>query len=134
MICASLPLSSIEISETKPAKPTHKRTNQALVGLALAYPISTFLHVLAMLWVGKRMISFKPSKEVAMMFLVSILFIGASLLIALTIPKTLGLVLGFGVTAASAVYCIRSLSSRLGEDQRLVRLALKLPFGRWMFT
>ena len=104
------------------------------MGLALAYPISSFLHVLAMLWVGKRMISFKPSKEVAMMFLVSILLIGASLLIALTIPETLGLVLGFGVTAASALYCIRGLSSRLGEDHRLVRLALKLPFGRWMFT
>jgi antigen flippase len=105
-----------------------------LVGLALAYPISTFLHVLGMLWVGKRMISFKPSKAVAMMFLVSILFIGASLLIALNMPETLGLVLGFGVTTASAVYCIRGLSSRLGEDHRLVRLALKLPFGRWMFT
>ncbi len=87
-----------------------------------------------MLWVGKRMISFKPSKAVAMMFLVSILFIGASLLIALTLPETLGLVLGFGVTTASAVYCIRGLSSRLGEDHRLVRLALKLPIGRWMFT
>ena len=105
-----------------------------LVGVALAYPISTFLHVLGMLWVGKRMISFKPSRTVAIMFLVSILFIGASLLITFTLPVTPGLVLGFGITAASAVYCIKGLSSRLGEDHRLVRFALKLPFGRWIFT
>ena len=103
-----------------------------LIGLALAYPISTFLHVLAMLWVGKRMIAFKHSKAVAIMFSVALLFIGVSACIVFTLPRIPALVTGFGVTAISVVYCLKGLSTRLGEDHRLVRLALKFPFTRWM--
>lgn len=105
-----------------------------LVGLAIAYPISTLLHVVVMLWVGKRMIAFSPNKSVSILCGTSLLFIIGSLAIAFTLPQNLALIVGFGLSILSAIFCMKGLSHRLGEDHRLVRMALKLPFGRRLFT
>jgi len=100
-----------------------------VIGVALAYPIANFLHILGMLWVGKSLISYRITSVLVVMFLVSSVFIGITLVSYFVLPDIPHFIAAFCVTGLSAVYAMKGLSRRLGGEHRLVKLAMKIPFA-----
>jgi PST family polysaccharide transporter len=101
-----------------------------VIGVAIAFPISTFFHVVGMLWVGRRMIDYRINRSFVVMLLVSLACIGVSLLISFRASGFAAMVMACTVILVSTIYSTRGLSMRLGHDHRLVKLALRIPFAR----
>lgn len=102
-----------------------------LTGVAPAFALAYGLHVCSMFWVANRLSGFRWSEASVRLLLVSITIVGGGFAVQRWIPRWPGLALGGGLAAASAVLSLRGIASRLGAEHRLVKLACRLPGGKF---
>lgn len=105
-----------------------------MMGAALAYPVSCLTHVLAMTWVGRKAIDHRFNPETIRLILVSLFLISAGSVIAYLLHGAAALGSGMLLSLLTSIYCLRSLSKRLGSEHRFIQMVLKLPGGKWMIS
>jgi PST family polysaccharide transporter len=108
--------------------------NFGVVGLAVAFPISTLLHLFAMLCVGRNLIDYRPEKSLLILLTVSLACISACLLMFFVTSSITEIVMAFLFALGSTIFSARNLAKRLGSDHRLVVFAMRIPFGRLLFS
>ena len=102
-----------------------------LMGAALAYPVSCFIHVFAMVWVGRKLIAYRVGREGLTMFFMALLLVCLALLVAFLLHGFVALGSGVVLSLISLIYCMRGLARRLGNEHRVVRM-FALVFGRFL--
>ena len=101
-----------------------------LVGTAIAIPVLYAFYTALVFCIARRLAAFHWSKEVLKLLFLSALLISLTLSAARYLPDRLALIVGAILTAASLLFSVRSLATRLGRDHRLVRAACRFPGGR----
>ena len=102
-----------------------------LVGTAWAFTLFTFIHGMVAFGIAYRISKCTWTLSVIKLVLISTVFIGASFAVQLFTNRFLSTALGGIITAISCLIILRGLSSRLGSNHRIVKIALKLPGGRF---
>lgn len=103
-----------------------------LIGAATAFPVACFIHILAMAFVGHRLIQYKINRTTGTLALTAILMVMVSLLVAFSLKGYTSLLTGFVLTFISLCYSIRELAKRLGRDHRISRIIMRLPIARFL--
>jgi PST family polysaccharide transporter len=101
-----------------------------LVGMAISYPIIYAVYTLGLLWLLKRLTGFTLTSSLLKLLAISATMVITGFLANAFLPTTYGAIIGTLVTMASAIFCLRSLASRLGLNHRLVKMICRLPLGR----
>jgi PST family polysaccharide transporter len=98
-----------------------------IIGAAYAFAATYGLYIAAMLSVTHMLIGFSWSNEARKLILVATLFVIAGLALRLVASDAVSLVAGGVLAVASALFSLRALAWRLGEDNRLVKWLLLVP-------
>ena len=101
-----------------------------LWGVALAIPILYFFHTILLLWICRRLTSFRMSDASIKLTLQSAILISMGFAIQRCTSGYTGIATGLLLIAVSCFFAIRGLSKRLGSDHRIVKLAHRIPGGR----
>jgi antigen flippase len=93
------------------------------IGFALLYP----LHTVLLLYIARRLTSFRWSPGVLKLLAVSASLIGTGFALQRSLAPMLGLVVGAVLTTVACWLSLRGLVRRLGRNHRLVQLAFRVP-------
>lgn len=98
-----------------------------VLGAAYAFFAGNALYLLAMLWVGRRLIGFRHSPAATRLIAVSALLVALALAANRWLPGLPSVVLGGLLALVGGLWCLRALAERLGPDHRLTRLLTRVP-------
>jgi antigen flippase len=101
-----------------------------LIGVAAAFPVTCLFHVLAMAWVGRRLIHYRMKRQTAILAGTGIALMLTALLVAFLLKGYVAFGCGLLLSFLTLCHCVRQLTHRLGQDHRISKLLLKLPFAR----
>lgn len=100
-----------------------------LVGASMSFFLLYIFYTIGMLILLHHLTSFKWTFEVIrLMVIACTLVIGG--VICLWLPMVHRLLAGTGLTIVSGIFCVRGTASRLGPENRLVKMITRLPCGK----
>lgn len=102
-----------------------------LVGTAIAFFVLYVGYTAAVYAVSRHLIGFTWSPATRKLLLLLFPVVVLAFLIARLLPLWPATLIGFAVTLAAAVICLRGLVARIGEEHRIVRRFCKVPGMRW---
>jgi len=105
-----------------------------IAGAAYAFAAIYALHVAATLWVARVLIGFTWSREARAVILTSAGFVGLAFGAQYLGSHSASLAAGATLTSVSALFSLRGLAWRLGEDNRLVKWLLLVPGCRHLLA
>ncbi len=101
-----------------------------VVAAAWAFALTTYLHGLVVFGIARRLSKFAWTGPSARLALLASGMIGVGFVAQLLTGGFFKLALGALITSAGCLFSLRGISSRLGANHRIVKLALKFPGGR----
>jgi len=104
--------------------------NHGLAGVAWAFALYTFFHGAVVFGIARRLSKFAWTPAVARLLLFAAGMIGAAFVAQKLTNGLFNLALVAIITGAACLTSLRGISLRLGENHRIVKMALKFPGGR----
>ena len=104
-----------------------------LIGAATAYAISSFVHIIIMAFVGKKMIDYRFDKNSKKLLLYCYLLIIIGLVDATLFSKITSLCIGVPLVIMSALICAREIIKRVGTEHAISKFIYHCKLG-WIIT
>lgn len=101
-----------------------------LAGIAIANMSISVVYLFGMRLLAGPLIDFSWSPGAKALMLLISLLAGAGFAAATLLPPLAALGVGFALTLASCLVCLRGTARRLGSEHRLVKLACRVPLGK----
>jgi antigen flippase len=98
-----------------------------LLGVALAFAILYAVYTVGMFWVGHKLTGFCWSRNVWKLFITASGLVLAAFFAQRWLSGLVELAIGGLLTIMSGVICLRGITTRLGSQHRIVRLACRVP-------
>lgn len=103
--------------------------SQGLVGASMSFALLYIFHTIGMLFLLHRLTKFRWTLSVVrLMFIACTFLLGG--LVCLWLPMLYRFLAGAALTIFSGIFCIRGIASRLGPQNRLVKMLTRLPWGK----
>lgn len=103
-----------------------------LIGVGMAIMISQLISIMLSRFVAGRLSQFFWSRKVLALMALTISFLVPAFFAQRWMPPTYALLLGGALTALAGVVSARGIGSRLGKDNRLVKVICSVPGGNWL--
>jgi PST family polysaccharide transporter len=104
--------------------------HHGLGGVAWAFTLFTYIQGAVVFGIARRLSKFAWTPAVARLVLTTVGMFGAAFVAQNLTNGLLKLALGALITGAACLVSLRGISSRLGENHRIVKMVLKFPGGR----
>jgi PST family polysaccharide transporter len=104
--------------------------NHGLAGVAWAFALFTYIHCVVVFGIALRLSKFAWTTAVGRLVLSAVGMIGAAFVAQKLTNGLFKLALGALITGAACLVSLRGISLRLGENHRIVKMALKFPGAR----
>jgi len=102
-----------------------------VVAAAWAFALTTYIHGLVVLGIARRLSRFAWATPSTRLALSAAGMISIGFVIQMITDGIVELTLGAFITAVGCVFSLRGFSKRLGAGHRIVKMALKIPGGRF---
>lgn len=103
-----------------------------LVGVGYSFAATYVVYPLAMLWLSRSLIGFRWSPGVMRLLALSGVCVGGGLAATACLTGVSQHLAGGLITLIGGVASLRGLAERLGQAHAIVKLALRLPGGKWL--
>ena len=96
-------------------------------GASIAFFMLYVFYTLLMLIVSKMMIGFSWSRRVVMLLCAVFSVVTFAFCASIFLPEIPAMIVGLILTALAGIYCLRGLVHRVGVENRVCKLAMKIP-------
>ncbi len=103
-------------------------------GVAIAVVMMYAVYIGVVLWVCRRLIGFGWSNDCTRLVMLAVLVVTAVFFLSRSLSIWPATIFGSLLTASVTVVCIRVLAVRVGSTHPMVRLATKVPGGRFLVS
>ena len=105
-------------------------TRFGVVAAAWAFALTAYIHGFVVYYIARHLSKFAWTNQTVRLTWLALGMLGLGFAVQMLTFEWIAVALGTLITAGGCIFSLRGISSRLGADHRIVKLALMLPGGR----